>query len=93
MINNEYHYNHGIEVDFVIPEDETAVQVCYSMNDLNGTFERETNAIVKLQDKIKTKRKIIVTFEDEGTIEKDSLKIEVIPSWKFILKKLKTSCL
>lgn len=82
-----YHYNHGIEVDFVIPEDETAIQVCYSMNDSDGTFERETNALVKLQDRIKTKRNIIVTFEDEGTIEKDSLKIEVIPAWKFILKK------
>ncbi len=82
-----YHYNHRIEVDFVIPEDETAIQVCYSMNDSEGTFERETNALVKLQDRIKTKRNIIVTFEDEGTIEKDSLKIEVIPAWKFILKK------
>ena len=82
-----YHYNHGIEVDFVIPEDETAIQVCYSMNDSEGTFERETNALVKLQDRIKTKRNIIVTFEDEGTIEKDSLKIEIIPAWKFILKK------
>ncbi|MCM1406279.1 MAG: ATP-binding protein [[Clostridium] fimetarium] len=82
-----YHYNHGIEVDFVIPEDETAIQVCYSMNDSEGTFERETNALVKLQDRIKMKRNIIVTFEDEGTIEKDGLKIEVIPAWKFILKK------
>lgn len=71
----------------MIPKDATAIQVCYSMNDSNGTFERETNAIVKLQDKIKTKRNIIVTFEDEGTIEKDSLKIEVIPAWKFILKE------
>lgn len=82
-----YHYKHGIEVDFVIPEDETAIQVCYSMNDSEGTFERETSALVKLQDRIKTKRNIIVTFEDESTIEKDSLKIEVIPAWKFILKK------
>ena len=33
------------------------------------------------------KRNIIVTFEDEGIVEKDSLKIEVIPTWKFILNK------
>ena len=81
-----YHYNHGIEVDFVIPDDETAIQVCYTMNDSEGTFERETNALAKLQDRIKTRRNVIVTFEDEGTIEKDGLKIEVIPAWKFILK-------
>lgn len=82
-----YHYNHGVEVDFVIPEDETAIQVCYSMNDSAGTFERETSALGKLQDRIKTKRNIIVTFEDEGTIEMGSLKIEVVPAWKFILNK------
>lgn len=82
-----YHYNHGVEVDFVIPEDETAIQVCYSMNDSAGTFERETSALGKLQDRIKTKRNIIVTFEDEGTIEMGSFKIEIIPAWKFILKK------
>jgi len=82
-----YHYNHGIEVDFVIPEKETAIQVCYAMNDSEGTFERETSALVKLQDRIKTKRNIIVTFEDEGIIEKDGLEIKAVPAWKFILKK------
>jgi len=81
-----YHYNHGIEVDFVIPEVKTAIQVCYTMNDTEGTFKRETSALVKLQNKIEIKRNIIVTFEEEGIIEKDDLKIEVIPAWKFILK-------
>ncbi len=80
-----YHYNHGIEVDFVIPEIETAIQVCYTMNDAEDTFERETSALVKLQDRIKTKRNIIVTLEDEGVVERDGVVIEVIPAWKFIL--------
>lgn len=82
-----YHYNHGIEVDFVIPEHETAIQVCYTMNDSEGTFERETSALVKLQDKMATKRNIIVTFEDEGRIERDGVDIEVIPAWRFVLDK------
>ncbi|MCM1490020.1 MAG: ATP-binding protein [Muribaculum sp.] len=82
-----YHYNHGIEVDFVIPEEKMAVQVCYTMNDSEGTFERETSALMKLQDRIRTKRNVIVTFEDEGKVEKDGLVIEVIPAWKFILEK------
>lgn len=82
-----YYYNHGIEVDFVIPDEETAIQVCYKMNDSEGTFERETSALVKLQDRIKTKRNIIVTYEDEGLVERNDLEIEVIPAWKFILGK------
>lgn len=81
-----YHYNHGIEVDFVIPEEETAIQVSYTINDSEGTFERETSALVKLQDRIKTKRNIIVTFEEEKTIERDGLKIEAVPAWKFIIR-------
>jgi len=81
-----YHYKHGIEVDFVIPEVETAIQACYTMNDAEGTFERETSAIVKLQERMKTKKNIIVTFEDEGVIEKDGIEIEVVPAWKFILR-------
>ncbi|MCM1170081.1 MAG: ATP-binding protein [Bacteroides sp.] len=80
-----YHYHHGIEVDFVIPNAECAVQVCYTMKDAGETFERETSALVKLQNRIKTKRNIIVTYEDEDVIKKDGLKIEVIPAWKFTL--------
>ncbi len=82
-----FYYYQGIEVDFVIPDCETAIQVCYTMNDSEGTFERETSALVKLQDRIKTKRNIIVTFEDEGVIPTGGLEIEVIPAWKFILNK------
>ncbi len=81
-----YHYNHGIEVDFVIPEQDTAVQVCYSMNHSDTTFNREITALVRLQDKIKTKRNIIVTYEDEGMIDINGIKIEIIPAWKFILE-------
>jgi len=55
------------------------------MNDSEGTFERETSALVKLQDRIKTKRNIIVTYEGEGIIEREGFKIEVVPACKFII--------
>lgn len=84
-----YHYNHGIEVDFVVPDASMAVQVCYAMSDSEGTFERETSALVKLQSRIKSDRNIIVTYEEEGIIEKDGLEIEVIPAWKFLLRDAK----
>lgn len=81
-----YYYNHGIEVDFVVPDASMAVQVCYNMIDSEGTFERETSALVRLQSRIKSNRNIIVTYEEEGIIEKDGLEIEVIPAWKFLLR-------
>lgn len=81
-----YFYNHGVEVDFYVPRTETAVQVCYTMNDAEGTFERETKALVKIQSRLSCRRNIIVTYGDEDVIEKDGVRIEVIPAWKFLLQ-------
>lgn len=80
-----YFYNHGIEVDFYIPSTETAIQVSYSMNDAEGTFERETKALVKVQSRLLCRRNIIVTYDDEDIVEKDGIRIEIIPAWKFVL--------
>lgn len=83
-----FFYNHGVEVDFYIPQTETAIQVCYTMNDAEGTFERETRALVKLQSRLSCRRNIVVTYGDEGVIEMGGIKIEVIPVWKFLLGPL-----
>lgn len=83
--NTVYFYNHGIEVDFYVPQTETAIQVCYTMNDAEGTFERETKALIKVQSRLACRRNIIVTYSDEDVIEKDGVKIEIIPVWKFML--------
>lgn len=81
-----YFYNHGVEVDFYVPQTETAIQVCYTMNDAEGTFERETKALEKIQSRLSCRRNIIVTYDDESVIEKDGLKIEVLPVWRFLLE-------
>lgn len=81
-----YFYNHGVEVDFYIPQTETAIQVCYAMNDAEGTFERETRALLKLRSRLSCRRNIIVTYDDEGIIETEGVRIEVIPAWKFLLQ-------
>ncbi len=81
-----YFYNHGVEVDFYIPQTETAIQVCYAMNDAEGTFERETRALLKLRSRLSCRHNIIVTYDDEGIIETEGVRIEVIPAWKFLLQ-------
>lgn len=81
-----YFYNHGVEVDFYTPQTETAIQVCYAMNDAEGTFERETRALLKLRSRLSCRRNIIVTYDDEGIIETEGVRIEVIPAWKFLLQ-------
>lgn len=80
-----FFYNHGVEVDFYVPQAETAIQVCYTMNDAEGTFERETKALIKVQSRLSCRRNIVVTYGDEDVIEKDGVRIEIIPVWKFLL--------
>lgn len=81
-----YHYNHGIEVDFYIPETETAIQACYSMSGAPATSEREIKGLIKIGEQLPCRRRIIVTFDFETELEYDGIKIEVIPIWKFLLQ-------
>lgn len=80
-----FFYNHGCEVDFYIPDHQTAIQVCYTMSDAQGTFDRETQALVKLQSRLPTRRNLIVTYCESGQLTVGDLTIEIIPAWKFLL--------
>lgn len=81
-----YYYHRNIEVDFYIPEEGMAVQASYRMSD-ETTLKRETNALTALHALHPLKRAIIVTYEDEGELEKDGLKVEIIPVWKYALSE------
>ena len=73
------------EVDFVVPEEELAVQVSYSMADAD-TFKRETDALIKLHSVQPISRMMVVTMEEESIVEKDGLHIELVPLWKWLLR-------
>ena len=73
----------GIDIDFYIPEQKTAIQVAYKLGDAE---ERETRSLFHLAEKSKDIEKlIIVTNEEERIIEKNGIEIEVIPIHKFLL--------
>lgn len=80
-----FFYNRNIEVDFYLPETGLAIQVSYSINRSDETFEREVQALVKLHNVLECHRMLIITYDDEEIIELGSLKIEVIPIWKWLL--------
>lgn len=73
------------EVDFVVPEEELAVQVSYSMADAD-TFKRETDGLIKLHSVQPVSQMMVVTMEEESIVEKDGLHIEIVPLWKWLLK-------
>ncbi|MCR4857737.1 MAG: ATP-binding protein [Bacteroidales bacterium] len=79
-----FFYNDGYEVDFYIPEDELAIQVCYSLYD-DATFKRETEALQKFQKRFPCRRRLILTYDDEKIIEDQFGSVEAIPVWKWLI--------
>lgn len=73
------------EVDFVIPEENLAIQVSYSMTDPD-TKKREIEGLAKLSSAQNVKRMVIVTKDEEEIIDADGGRIEVLPLWKWLLE-------
>ncbi len=84
-IDSVYYYNYGVEVDFYVPDAKLAVQVSYAMHDAE-TLERETRALVKVNERLDCERNVIVTYEDNDTLTVDGINIDVVAAWKFILE-------
>lgn len=83
-----YFYNKGVEVDFYIPDEEIAIQVCYNLGDSLDTYERETRALVKLHNVLPCRRNIIITKSEERLIELEGIVIEVIPIHAWLLREV-----
>lgn len=79
-----YYYEKSIEVDFYIPSESLAIQVCYSLKD-PITHEREVNALHKLSSHIRCDKLMIITYDEEGVIREKGLEIELVPIWKWLL--------
>ncbi len=79
-----YYYNKNIEVDFFVPEEGLAVQASYRMSD-EETLDREIKALVSLHSFSPLRKAMIVTYEDEGAMERNGLKVELVPVWKWLL--------
>jgi predicted AAA+ superfamily ATPase len=85
-VDNErvFFYNDNFEVDFYIPEDELAIQVCYSLRD-EEIVKREVDALKKLPNRLECRKRIILTFDEEAAFTDQYGTIEVIPCWKWML--------
>ncbi|MDD3360807.1 MAG: ATP-binding protein [Hespellia sp.] len=74
----------GIDIDFYISETGTAIQVAYSIQ--GEARIREVGNLIKIAKEFpESERYLIVTYEEEGIIEEDGVKIEVISLYKFLL--------
>lgn len=81
---NIYYYHRGVEVDFYVLDTQLAVQVCYSLTDIE-TRKREVNALLKMAGNIEVQKMIIITKDEEEIINEDGHIIQVIPVWKWLI--------
>lgn len=79
-----FFYNDNVEVDFYVPEDQLAIQVSYDIS-ADTTQNREVEALTKLPQVHCCKRRIILTYDQEDTIQDSYGIIEVIPLWKWMI--------
>lgn len=79
-----FYYYKGVEIDFCIPEEKMAIQVSYSIDDLD-TYEREVGGLVKFLKTFKQYHGIVVTWDTERQITEDGITIKIIPIWKWLL--------
>ena len=76
----------GIDIDFYVPAARQAIQVAYSIQ--GDAYEREVGNLKKFAATVtEPHRYIIVTYEEETTIELSDVKIEVVSLMKFLLTK------
>lgn len=81
-----YYFNKNIEVDFYIPDEALAIQASYRVSD-SATLEREAKALAALHSFAPLRKAMIVTYEDEGTMEYEGLQIELVPVWKWVIEQ------
>lgn len=80
-----FFYHSNVEVDFYVPDEETAVQVSYSISSSDSTCEREITALQKLPSVLPCRRRLIITYDEEQTIKDNFGEIHVLPYWKWCL--------
>ncbi|MDR0842061.1 MAG: ATP-binding protein [Acidobacteriota bacterium] len=79
-----YFYHNGIEVDFYLPITQTAIQVCYTLEDTQ-TRKRECGALLHLADRLPVEKMLIISKDEEEIIQLEDRTIEVTPLWKWLL--------
>ncbi len=78
-----YYYSRNVEIDFCIPSERQVIQVSFSLSD-SSTYEREVNALTSFLNKNQDYSAIIITRDQQDTIDADGHIIKVIPVWKWL---------
>ena len=76
----------GIDIDFVIPGEQLAIQAACSLQDARAKGREAGGLAALARTGTIANRFVIVTYEEEGMIEEGGITIEVIPLYRFLLE-------
>lgn len=82
-----YRTRNNREIDFVIRRGhriEQLIQVCYNMDQLR-VKKRETDALKEAAKELNCTNLLLITWDKEETIETDTLKITILPAYKWLM--------
>lgn len=72
------------DIDFFVADTGTAFQVTYSLSD--NSIGREIAGLVKASRAMSEARRfVIITYDEETTIEQDGITIDAVPIWRLML--------
>ena len=80
-----YYFQGNTEVDFFLPEQQLAIQVCYSLSNPE-TRKREVSALMQISKFSNIKQYIIITKDEEENFSEGEIEINAIPVWKWLLE-------
>ncbi len=83
------YYSNNSECDFLLMENEKvceAIQICFDINDADKK-NREEKGLINICREFQLKRGLILTIYDEQKYTVDGITIEIMPVYKYLLKK------
>ncbi|MDR2423780.1 MAG: ATP-binding protein [Prevotellaceae bacterium] len=81
-----YYLKGKTEIDFYVPKHKKAIQVSYSMKDID-TRKREINGLTELsKSNFEINSYLIITKDEEEIISEQGIEIQVIPVMKWLIQ-------
>jgi predicted AAA+ superfamily ATPase len=79
-LNDVYYHKNGYEIDFVLCNDNSVVELIQVSVDISATktFNRETNALLRASGELRCNNLTLITLNENKTLTIDNKTINVI---------------
>lgn len=82
-----FYFERNIEIDFYVPEEDLAIQVCYNLFGSEDTKNRELQAFVKFRSHFPDAKCLVISNSEECEITVENVTVSVVPIWKWLVER------